>query len=88
MAPLDEIRWFAAGKAGVTLPFSGIPLFGKEYEPNTIDNFNGRIAYGYLAGEAKGSDGDKYDVELDLRVFDGEYVAMNGEVNYATFALI
>ena len=86
--PYDFIHWFAPGPVGITLPFTGVPLEGLDVEPSTLTDFRGSTAYTYLVGQAKGDDGDTYDLEVDLRVFDGKYISMDGEINYATFALL
>ena len=73
---------------GVTLPFSQTPTFGLDVEPTTITDFRGFTAQAYVIGSAKGSDGQTYDMEVDLRVSKGQYVAADGSRNEGAFALI
>jgi hypothetical protein len=86
-APFDFIHLFTPGPSGVTLPFSGIPLEGLDVEPSTITNFEGHTALAYIAGTATGSDGNTYDLEVDIRAFEGKYVA-GGSTKRGAFALI
>jgi hypothetical protein len=59
---------------------------GLDVEPSTIGDYRGKTALAYLAGSATGSDGESYGVEVDMRVFQGSYVA-GGETHEGTFAL-
>jgi hypothetical protein len=79
---------FAPGPVGVVLPFTGVPLEGLNVEPNTITDFNGAVAVAFHVGAAIGSDGRRYDLETDLRAFEGTYVAEDGSRRHGTFALI
>jgi hypothetical protein len=42
----------------------------------------------FHVGEAKGSDGHTYNLETDIRVMDGKYVAVDGTTRHGSFALI
>jgi len=65
------------------------PLFmGIDVEPSVITNFRGFSAIAYLAGTATGNDGKLYNLEADIRVYQGEYVASDGSHHFGTFALI
>ncbi len=86
--PYDFIHIFAPGPAGQTLPFTGVVLQGLNVEPSTITDFRGDTAVAYHVGEARGSDGNTYDLETDLRVMDGSYVAVDGTTRRGSFALI
>ena len=79
---------FAPGPAGQTLPFTGVVFEGLNIEPNTITDFNGAVAVAFHVGSATGSDGRRYDLETDLRVFEGTYVAEDRSRRHGTFALI
>ena len=68
----------------MTLPFTGITLQGFDVEASTITDFNG---FSPLVGSARASDGQTYNLETDIRAFEGEYVA-EGEVRQGSFALI
>jgi hypothetical protein len=39
-------------------------------------------------GTASGSDGVEYGLEVDIRAFEGRYVAADGSTNRGAFALI
>jgi hypothetical protein len=71
----------------VTLPFTGITLQGLDVEPTTITDFNGASALAYHVGTARASDGTTYNLETDIRAFEGEYVA-DGAIRRGSFALI
>jgi hypothetical protein len=87
-APYDFIHLFIPGPPSVTLPFSGGALQGLDVEPSSITDFRGTIAHAYLAGEATGSDGHVYGMEVDLRAYKGRYVAADGRHARAAFAFI
>jgi hypothetical protein len=59
---------------------------GLDVEPSTMTNFKGFTAFTVLGGQAEGSDGKTYNVESDLRVMEGEYVAEDGSRQQGTFA--
>jgi hypothetical protein len=87
LAPGFVIHVFPPGDPTVTLPFSGLPLAGFDVEPVTLTDFNGSAALAYHVGTARGSDGTTYNLETDIRAFEGEYVA-DGAVHRGAFALI
>jgi hypothetical protein len=55
---------------------------------NGITNFRGFAALGYLGGTATDSNGGTYDVGSDMRVFQGEYVSVDGSHHRGTFVFI
>ena len=61
---------------------------GTDHEPNTITNFIGAAAIGYLAGVGIGSDGVAYEMFHDMRVFYGNYVDSDGNHRRGVFAFI
>ena len=63
-------------------------LMGEDVEPSTITNFNGLSAYSVFTGSAVDASGNAYDVELDMRVFDGEYVSSDGSHHRGAFGFI
>ena len=67
----------------ISLGFDGIDV-----EPNGITNFRGFAAQTTLAGTARGSDGKTYNLVSDMRVFQGEYVSVDGTHHRGTFVLI
>ena len=81
------IHVFGAGDPSVTLPFTGITLQGLDVEPSTITDFNGASALAYHVGTARASDGRTYNLETDIRAFEGEYMS-DGTVRHGAFALI
>ena len=86
--PYDFIHVFGPGQAGIVLPFTGGALQGLNVEPGTMTDFKGTTAVAYHVGEAKGSDGNTYNLETDFRVMDGRYVAVDGTTRRGSFALI
>jgi len=87
LAPGFIIHVFPPGDPAVTLPFSGLPLAGFDVEPVTLTDFNGSAALAYHVGTARGSDGTTYNLETDIRAFEGEYM-VEGVVHRGSFALI
>ena len=87
MAPGAVIHVFGAGDPAVTLPFTGITLQGLDVEPATITDFNGSTAVAYHVGTARANDGRTYNLETDIRAFDGEYLS-EGNVHRGSFALV
>jgi hypothetical protein len=87
LAPGVVIHVFGPGDPAVTLPFTGITLQGLDVEPSTITDFNGSSALAFHVGTARASDGRTYNLETDIRAFEGEYI-VDGEVHQGSFALI
>lgn len=87
LAPGSVIHVFAPGDPAVTLPFSGITLMGLDVEPSTVTDFNGSSAVAYHVGTARASDGRTYNLETDIRAFEGEYV-VDGETRDGSFAFV
>ena len=87
LAPGNVIHVFGAGDPAVTLPFTGITLQGLDVEPSTITDFNGASALAYHVGTARASDGTRYNLETDIRAFEGEYV-VDGATRHGSFAMI
>ena len=80
------------GQAGGSLlihQFLPGPRFdGQDAEPNGITNFNGNFAQVYMGGHAVDSKGRTWDVDVDTRVYQGEYVGANGMHDHGTFVEI
>jgi hypothetical protein len=89
--------------AGVPLPIPGglfpglhlwlpgppeLGVMGLDVEPNSITDFNGFVAMGYMIGSATGSDGNAYDQFHDMRVMRGAFVDSEGRRQSGTFVLI
>src|SRR3954447_23862448 len=83
-----QFHVWPAGDPRVTLPFSGASLMGFDVDPSTITDFQGFSASAFHAGTAVGSDGAAYNLETDLRVYQGTYVAADGRRRVASFAFI
>jgi hypothetical protein len=79
------IHEFIPGPETITLPFTLITLQGLNVEPSTIADFRGVTALAYHVGTVTGSDGVTYNLETDVRVFEGEYVAEDGSRHEGTF---
>lgn len=84
-APFDEIHWWLPGPDGSATQFNALPGFGLDVDPSTITDFDGFTAYAVIAGSGTGDDGENYDVELDVRVMDGRFVAEDGGTHHGTF---
>ena len=76
------------GPTSVTLPFSHLTLEGLDVEPGVITDRSGFIAVAFHAGTATGNDGKRYNLETDMRVMDGSYVATDGSRRRGLFALV
>lgn len=61
---------------------------GQDAEPNGITNFNGTFAQVYMGGQAVDSAGHRWNVDVDTRVYQGEYVGANGIHDHGTFVEI
>jgi hypothetical protein len=83
--PVGFIHGFVPGPEGSATPFARIPGMGLDVEPSTLTNFQGFTAFAVLSGHAEGSDGKRYNVECDVRVMQGEYVAEDGSHHQGTF---
>ena len=88
LAPGQVIHVWAPGPTDVTLPFSGSTLQGLDVEPTTIRDFDGFSAVAFHAGTAVGGDGARYDLETDLRAFQGTYLDRAGRRHFGTFGFI
>jgi hypothetical protein len=88
LAPGQVIHVWAPGPPEITLPFTGIVLQGLDVEPTTIGDFKGWSAVAYHVGTATGSDGERYDLETDMRAYEGVYVDGAGRRRFGKFALI
>jgi hypothetical protein len=88
LAPGQVIHVWAPGDPAVTLPFTGATLQGFDVEPTTIRDFKGFSAVAFHVGTATGKDGTRYDLETDMRAFQGHYVDGTGTRRFGTFAFI
>ena len=80
------IHEFLPGPEEITLPFTLLTLQGLNVEPSTITDFKGFTALAYHVGTATGSDGTTYNLETDIRIMQGEYIAEEGSHREGTFA--
>jgi hypothetical protein len=88
IAPGQVIHVWAPGSADVTLPFTGSTPQGLDVEPTTIRDFEGFSAVAFHVGTATGDDGTLYDLETDVRAFQGTYVDRTGKRRFGTFGFI
>lgn len=86
--PVGRIHWFLPGPTDATTPVIGLSGAGLDVEPSTMTDFHGFTAFAVVAGRAKGSDRKTYDVELDVRVMEGKYVAKDGSLRHGAFGFI
>ena len=84
----SQIHVWAPGPPDLTLPFSGGKGMGLDVEPSTFTDRSGFSALAFHVGTAKGSDGATYNLETDIRAFQGTYVEANGTRRFGTFAFI
>jgi hypothetical protein len=88
LAPGQVIHVWAPGPTDVTLPFTGAQLQGLDAEPTTIKDFKGFSAVAFHVGTATGGDGTRYDLETDVRAFQGTYIDRTGTRRFGTFGFI
>ncbi|MGI9597055.1 MAG: hypothetical protein ACR2QK_12900 [Acidimicrobiales bacterium] len=86
--PSSLIHWLLPGPEGFVTQIIGLPAMGLDVDPSTVGNFNGAQAYAVVAGKAKGSDGETYDCEFDVRAMEGSYVAADGVERRGAFAFM
>jgi hypothetical protein len=79
------IHIFVPGPETIILPFTGFALQGLNVEPSTITDFKGVTAQAYHVGTVTGSDGITYNLETDVRIYEGEYIAEDGSRHAGTF---
>jgi hypothetical protein len=82
------IHVFAPGPPEITLPFSGVHLQGLDVEPSVITDYSGFTALAFHVGTATGNDGKAYNLETDIRVMDGSYVATDGSRRRGLFGFV
>jgi hypothetical protein len=87
LAPGVVIHVFGPGDPSVTLPFTGIILQGLDVEPSTITDFKGSTAVAFHVGTARANDGTTYNLETDIRAFEGEYLSED-KVHRGAFVLV
>jgi hypothetical protein len=78
---------------GFQPPFDFIHIFSpsandRNVEPATITDFNGAVAFAVVLGSATGSDETRYNLSVDIRAFEGDYIAEDGSSRRGTFAMI
>jgi hypothetical protein len=84
----SRIHVFPPGPPEVTLPFTGVQLHGLDVEPSVITDYSGFTALAFHVGTATGGDGTVYNLETDIRVMDGRYVAADGSHQQGVFGFI
>ena len=82
------IHVFAPGPTGVTLPFTGVQLQGLDVEPSVVTDYSGFTALAFHVGTATDGDGKAYNLETDIRVIDGSYVAADGSRHSGVFGFV
>jgi hypothetical protein len=79
------VHGFIPGPESSVTPFAGLPAMGLDIEPSTLTNYQGFTTFAVLSGQTTSSDGQIYNVEFDVRVMAGEYVAEDGSRHRGTF---
>jgi hypothetical protein len=57
-------------------------------DPNEMTDFDGLVAQVYMGGNAFDNQGRHWLVDVDNRVYQGEFIGTNGELAYGTFCEI
>jgi hypothetical protein len=81
------IHVLGPGPSDIKLPFSGGFLGGDDVDTVTITDFEGFSAVAFHAGTALGTDGAMYNLETDMRAFQGRYIGEDGDVHEGCFTL-
>ena len=55
-------------------PGVGAGFDGLNADPQGITNFSGTVAMGYTTGQATDNSGKTYQVETDIRVYQGDFI--------------
>jgi hypothetical protein len=87
LGPDQVIHVFAPGDPSITLPFTGVTLQGFDVEPGTITDFTGSSAVAFHVGTARGHDGTLFNLETDMRAYEGKYV-VDGVTHRGSFAFV
>jgi hypothetical protein len=88
LSPERVIHVWAPGPTEITLPFTGVALQGLDVEPTTIRDFKGFSAVAFHVGSAVAGDGTRFNLETDVRTFQGVYVDSTGTRRFGTFAFV
>lgn len=78
-------------RAGIIHQFYPVPPpygDGPWAEPNGMTDFDGFVAQVFMGGEAVDNHGNHYIVDVDNRVYQGEYIGTNGEHAFGIFCEI
>ncbi len=70
------------------LPGPDIGFDGLNAEPNGITDFRGLAALAYTVGTATDTNGNTYIAQTDIRLYQGEYIALDGSHQRGTFVEI
>jgi hypothetical protein len=81
--PFGVIHQYVPGPIGVHPLTEGVDV-----EPNGLTDFRGFIAMAFVAGTATDAAGIEYHLESDIRVYQGEYVSLDGTHHRGTFVEI
>ena len=57
-------------------------------DPSTIGNFQGLVALAYLGGRVRDATGHRWVMANDIRLFQGDYVPLDGTPRRGTFAFV
>jgi hypothetical protein len=76
------------GPPEITLPFTGVQLQGLDVDPSVITDYSGFSAVAFHVGTATGNDGKRFNLETDIRVMDGGYVAADGSRRRGVFGFV
>src|ERR1044072_6897301 len=79
-------RVFAPGPPDITLPFTQGALEGLDAETSPLTDFSGFAAVAFHVGTATDRDGVQYNLETDIRAYQGPYVDTAGTKRFGTFA--
>ena len=83
--PVGLIHWFLPGPEGSVTPYNALEGMGLDVEPSSLTDYQGFTTYAVISGQAEGSDGKIYNVEFDVRVMEGDYIAEDGSAQHGVF---
>lgn len=82
------IHWYLPGPTDAISPILGLQGMGLDVEASSITDFKGDVAFAIVSGEAQTNDDETLQVEFDVRVMKGRYVAEDGSERNSIFAFL
>ena len=82
------IHWYLPGPTDAVSPILGLQGMGLDVEGSSITDFQGKVAFAIMSGEAVTNDNETLQVEFDVRVMQGRYIGEDGNEHNSIFAFL